>query len=302
MFTIRKYQDNDFRKVLSLLQESCGYDSFTDELLREKLYSDPAWNPESTLVAEHAGSISGFMQGVCREIRGENYAYLKLFAVDQTLRRRGMAGEMLRMLEEYFRGMDCSRLRLMDVPLNYFMPGIDPRYTEAVCFALNSGFEHKGESVNMRVDLDNRSWNTNEDIDRLAGENIEIRRATEKDRASLLDLIRQVWPLWEHEVLTALSHDVPAVFIAKKENTVHAFAAYDGNNAGTGWFGPMGTSTDMRGKGIGSILLYLCLDDMRNSGFQEATIPWVDPIRFYSHYTGARIDRVFWRFEKQLLK
>ncbi|MFZ5942423.1 MAG: GNAT family N-acetyltransferase [Bacteroidota bacterium] len=297
---IRKYQESDFLQVMDLLQRSCAYDDITEALLKEKLYGDPAWDPRITLVAEERGTVIGFMQGVTRDIRGEKYAYLKLFAVDPAHRRRGVAREMLQNLEDHFRARACSYFRLMDVPLNYLMPGIDPRYTEALCFALNSGFEHKGNACNMSVDLDGRSWATAEDTERLARENIEIRRARESDMASLLDLIRAEWSLWEHEVTCALLHPVPAVFIALKNGRVLAFAAYDGNNAGTGWFGPMGTAKDLRGKGIGGILLYLCLNDLRNAGLHKATIPWVDPVCFYSHYADARIDRVFWRFEKKL--
>ncbi len=302
MVNMRKYQDADFKPVLDLLQRSFIFDTLTDELLYEKLYNDPDWNPASTLVSVEGDRLIGFMQGLIRCIGGEKYAYLKLFATDPAFRRQGVAGEMLKILEKYFKEASCIYFRLMDVPLNYFMPGIDPRYTEAVCFALNSGFVHKGEAVNMKVGLNSSSWNTTKEIERLNEESIVIRRVEKSDTDSLLALIKRLWPLWENEVRAALAKEQPAVFVALKDDKVQAFAAYDGNNAGTGWFGPMGTTMDLRGKGIGSILLYLCLEDMKNSGLQETTIPWVDPVSFYSHYTGARIDRVFWRFEKQLKK
>ena len=72
------------------------------------------------------------------------------------------------------------------------------------------------------------------------------------------------------------------------------------NNFGTGWFGPMGTHPDLRGMGIGEILLKRCLQDMKEEGLEYSTIPWVAPIAFYSHYCYAMIERVFWRFEKSL--
>ena len=66
----------------------------------------------------------------------------------------------------------------------------------------------------------------------------------------------------------AYRSDPVAIFIARKEGVIKAFAAYDGNNIGTGWFGPMGTDRVLRGKGVGSILLYLCLADMKKKGLQ----------------------------------
>jgi GNAT superfamily N-acetyltransferase len=36
-----------------------------------------------------------------------------------------------------------------------------------------------------------------------------------------------------------------------------------------GWFGPMGTHPDLRGLGIGSILLKRCLKDMKRNGLSK---------------------------------
>ena len=51
---------------------------------------------------------------------------------------------------------------------------------------------------------------------------------------------------------------------------------------------------------MGGILLYMCLNDMKNQGFSNSIIPWVGPIGFYSNYADAKISRVFWRYEKVL--
>jgi mycothiol synthase len=79
-----------------------------------------------------------------------------------------------------------------------------------------------------------------------------------------------------------------------------AFSAHEGNNKGTGWFGPMGTSAELREKGAGSILLKKCLKDMKEMGFVKAIIPWVGPIPFYMHHVNSKVERVFWRYEKIL--
>ena len=39
---------------------------------------------------------------------------------------------------------------------------------------------------------------------------------------------------------------------------------------------------------------------MKNMGFKQSIIPWVGPIAFYSNYADAKVDRVFWRYEKKL--
>lgn len=300
MVKIRKYRREDFEAVLNLLNQSCEFDDFSAEILEEKLYSDPFWNVDSTFIAEKNAVILGFLQGVLREIRAEKFAYIKLMVVNKSSRRAGVATAMLKEMEAYMVSVKVDRLRIYDVPLNYFMPGVDPRYTEAVCFALKHGFERNGEAVNMDVDLQARSWDTVTEIDKLQKEGIKIGRAEEDDLDDILSFLKKEWELWQYEIRMAMESEKPSVFIARKNGEVKGFAAYDGNNKGTGWFGPMGTDEVFRGKGIGRVLLYKCLEDMKLEGHKEAIIPWVAPISFYSHYCGAKISRTFWRFEKRM--
>lgn len=300
MLNIRKYSDNDFEAVLHLLNENSCYDNFSELLLKEKIYDDPDFLPEQILVAVDNGLVIAFMLGVKRTVRGLKLGYIKLMAVEKSFRRSGIASQMYSKLEKVFKLAGVSSVRIYDTPLNYFMPGIDPRYTEAVCFALKHGFTHVGDACNMKVNLDSQTWETEKETKNLKKEKIVISRAVEADKKEVIEFVSRKWELWKYELEMAFRSFPFPVFIARKEGAVIAFAVYDGNNIGTAWFGPMGTDESLRGKGIGKILLYMCLSDLKKKGFHMAVIPWVAPIAFYSHYAQAVIDRVFWRFEKKL--
>ena len=88
-----------------------------------------------------------------------------------------------------------------------------------------------------------------------------------------------------------------SVFAARKKGEIIGFSGYDGNNRGRGFFGPLGVKTDYRGLGLGSVLVRICLQDMRKKHHQ-AIIPWVGPVCFYARSVGAMIDRVFWQYQK----
>lgn len=287
-------------QILRLLQENMIYDTWDENLLREKLYMDPEWKPDHCFVAEDAGKITGFLQGVLRTVNQEDIAYIKLFAVDHLYRRKGWGNLLLQSFEGIIQKMGIRKLRVFDVPLNYHMPGVDPRYTPAVCFLEKNGFVKTGEAINMEVDLVAGSWDVTGKIDLLKKEGIAISRIHPQQWNELMVLISDEWKLWAYELEMAFKMDPPAIFVAEHEGRIKAFSAYDGNNQGTGWFGPMGTHPDLRGKGVGSMLLYLCLEDMKSQGYSKSTIPWVGPVAFYSHYAGAIISRVFWRYEKQI--
>jgi ribosomal protein S18 acetylase RimI-like enzyme len=300
MATILNYTDAHFQHVLHVLKQSHQYDRFNESLLQEKLYLDPEWNPDLTWIAMENNKVVGFLQGVTRLISNVKYGYIKLIGVVPEMHRQGIGRQLFKTLENRLMEKQISNFRIYDVPLNYFMPGIDPRYTPAVCFAQKMGFSHTGEAVNMQVDLLQSDWNVSAQIENLKTKHIEISRAGELDKVALFEFISEEWALWQNELAMAYLSNPISIFIAKLNGKIKAFSAYNGNNVGTGWFGPMGTHRDLRGKGMGNILLYLCLADMRQQGFKYSTIPWVAPIGFYSHYANASIDRVFWRFEKKI--
>ncbi|MCF8380542.1 MAG: GNAT family N-acetyltransferase [Bacteroidales bacterium] len=300
MLKFRTYKDNDLNAVHRLLQNNMEFDTISESVLKEKLYLDPHWNPDSCYIAENDGNIIGFMQAVTRLIRGEKYAYIKLMAVDKAFRRKGIASELFKKVEEEAKKQSCVKIRIYDVPLNYFMPGIDPFYTPAICFAEKMGFNRFGDAINMEVDLNYSDWDVSGKIIELKKSGIIISRATVGYKESLLKLLDGEWELWKNEINMAFKASPVAIHIAVKNNEVLAFSAYDANNIGTGWFGPMGSHEKIRGHGIGGVLLYLCLADFKKQGLDKCIIPWVDPIAFYSNYTNARISRVFWRYEKEL--
>jgi GNAT superfamily N-acetyltransferase len=189
----------------------------------------------------------------------------------------------------------------MDVPLNYFMPGVDPRYTEGIIFLLKSGFDKVAEHVNMNVDLISQDLKTDTEEKKLAKEGIIIRRATPEDKEIIFKFSDAYWQLWNHEISQTYNNNPITLHIAIDKDRVAAFSAHSGNNIGLPWFGPMGTDPEYRGKMLGEILLKRCLADQKNMGFRYSIIPWVGPIGFYLKAVDAHISRVFWAFKKNLV-
>ncbi len=298
-YPITLYNPAEQPELTAFINENWEYDTITENLLQEKLQGDPNWMPEAAFVCKDDERIIGFMQGVMRHIRGVNYAYIKLMAVDKEYRRQGIATAMYKQLQDVFKAHKADVVRIYDVPLNYFMPGIDPRYTPALCWAMRRGFERFGDTSNLLVDL-NQNWDMSAREDALRKDGIVVRRAKPEDKQAVLNFIKDEWLLWTNEVEMAFKDEMPSIHIALLNGEVKAFSAHNANNKGTGWFGPMGTHPDLRGKGMGAILLKRCLQDMKEMGLSHSIIPWVGPIDFYAWHANARVDRVFWRFEKKL--
>lgn len=260
--------------LLELLNASLRYDPLTPDLLAEKLEDGPR------LVWDEGG-----LQGFCH---GTPAGSIKLLAVRPTHRRRGIGSQLLLAVEDR---LQAPRYRACESVPNYLVPGLDVRSTEALLFFEHHGYQKFGECFNLRCELER-------DFRRPDPPGVAVRRAREGDRGQVMEFLERHFAAWQPEVQTMLGNDPISLHLAFQGDGLIGFAGYDGNNLGTGWFGPMGTSPEHRGTGAGGVLLARCLEDLRGQGLARCTIPWVGPWRFYARQCGATIDRVFWRYEK----
>lgn len=291
----------DLKDAAKFCRINMKFDIMPDFLFKEKTFDDPDFNPELALLAKEDDEIIGFMMGVIRNHKKlGKIGYIKLMAVKTSERRKGIASKLYDIIHEKFVNEGCERERIYESHPNYFQPGIDPLYTEAICFVERKGFKKFNDTANMICNLANQDFDTTIDEERLSKEGIIVKRAEREDYENTMKFILSEFELWENEVNNAFKNEPTSVHIAYYQGEVVGFSAYDTNNLNTGWFGPMGTSPKMRGKNIGGVLLKRCLKDQKAQGHPFAIIPWVGPIPFYSHYCGARVQRVFWRYEKIL--
>ena len=277
-----------------------SYDPLTPALLREKVWDDPHFDPELAIVAQEGPDLVGF--GMARlwptpeVLRGT----VKLLCVAPERRREGLGGEILRQLEDGLARRGAEVVRIAEAAPNYLTPGVDVRYTPGWLFVQKHGYRQIGEAVNMDVDLAGQSFDTSEAERQLDAKGVTVRRAGDSDREVVQAFLAEHWPAWSPEIDNTFRQQPISLHLAFRAGDLLGFSAYDANNVGTGWFGPMGTAEAARGLGIGGVLCLRCLADMKAQGHAHATIPWVAPVGFYAHYADAHVSRVFHRFEKRL--
>jgi len=291
---------SDLNTLTSFLKRNLIYENITESLVREKVFDDPNFDPQKTLKASLDDKLVGFMQGVARTFKGKRLGYIKLFATEKEYRRQGIASKLLEIIEGKLVEDNVPEIRILESVYNYLQPGLDPRYTEAYVFVKKRGYEKFEETANLTVDLLDRDFSTKEEEEALGQKGVEIKRVTTEDKQKTLEFIDEFFDGWQTEVRTSFKNNPISLHIAKKDNKVIAFSAYDANNFNTGWFGPMGTRPDCRKLGLGGILLKRCLNDMKEQGHKRSIIPWVGPIVFYYDAVGAKVDRIFWRFRKEI--
>lgn len=94
---------------------------------------------------------------------------------------------------------------------------------------------------------------------------------------------------WADEVMMAFSHQPVTCWIATwaSPRAIVGMAAYECTRRN--FFGPMGVREDVRGMGIGKVLLIRGLEGLRSLGYEYAIIGGVGPVSFYEKLVGASI-------------
>jgi mycothiol synthase len=228
--TLRTIEHGDAPALLELWNNVATHDPLTAALLEEKLWGDPDFAPMLAIVDD---SLTGFAVAVVRDTGGAKRAYLKLIAVAPHAQRQGLATRLLTEIEQHATTLGAAELRLGEGAPNYLTPGVDARYSAAIAWAEKSGFSKVGETCNQIVDLRELPEN-------LPATLVAITRCTLEHEPSLVELLEAHWSSWKGEVGVALRNTPATVFVALEDTRVIGFAAYDANNLGTGWFGPMG--------------------------------------------------------------
>lgn len=286
-------------RLLAAWNTAAAFDPLTPALLAEKLDAEPPEAAASGFAAVWGDAVAGLAFGVRRAGPAGPKGVVKLLAVVPEFRRRGVGAALLEAVESRLVEAGVTAIRFGESAPNYLVPGVDERCEPLLRLLESRGYARIGTTMNLAVDLTADGFATGADEARLAAAGIAVRRAIAADVPSLEALVADRWPGWAAEVAASLARRPPSVHVAcTPAGGVVGFAAYDGNNVGTGWFGPMGTAAEWEGRGIGRVLLRRALEDLRRQGLERAVIPWVGPVAFYERHAGATVSRTFVRFEK----
>lgn len=253
------------------------------------------------LVAVRDGALVGVVLGSLSH-RHSGIGHVDLIAVRPRLRRHGIGRALLTRIETALSAFGASEVQIAGNAPYYAWPGIDVRYTPAICTALALGYEHQRTAWNMTADLSDDSpalRGTEVAEQRLAAQGVTVRSATVEDAAAVVRFAQVTFgPEWGGEVAHSIGRADAGCHLAVRGDEVLGFAAYGSSRPS--WFGPMGTAPAAQGLGIGGVLLRRCLRDQRAAGLRRAQIGWVGPVPFYSSTVGARIERVFLLYRKRL--
>ncbi len=121
---------------------------------------------------------------------------------------------------------------------------------------------------------------------RLREQGIDIRRALAPEKHKIVAWVRENFSAgWASETEIAFARQPISCFIAVREARIVGFACHDATCRN--FFGPTGVTPQARKLGVGTSLLFACLEAMREQGFGYAIIGGVGPAAYYTKTVGA---------------
>jgi mycothiol synthase len=267
---------SDIEAIAALCRRSIADSPSTDEL-RDALFA--ADQPAAVLGSAETGIVAA--------VECDDGAHIRLLAVDPTVRRRGIAQELVSAAEAWARGAGHSSLTTGADPPYFLWPGVPSNETGLLCLFERRHYERSGTNFNMDVDLGA--------IPPDPGGHAVAGAADLEDVDAFMTAN---WPNWRLEVLLALRKGNLVVARERGDTgPLVAFCAFEVNRRGV--LGPVAVRLELMGQGRGKGVLIGALHELRRRGSDRVSVLWVGPVMPYAA-AGGHVSDVYFVYRKDL--
>ncbi|MCL6547468.1 MAG: GNAT family N-acetyltransferase [Alicyclobacillus sp.] len=284
--TIRHYRSGDERAVVELWNWACPKDPIDMSVFVRRVLADPNFDPEGLILAESEGRLTGVLLALVRklplsgsDLEPDN-GWITAFFTHPEYRRQGVAADMLAAADAFFRARGRKRVFFSSYAPNYFIPGVDPvAYPDGRRWLEKAGFRVLYSPVAMDKNL--VGYEYPEDVRALEqarqAEGYTFEFLTPSHLHAVIRFNDELFnPDWARAIREAVAHGCPLerVLIARRDDRIAGFCMYGAYDGVAERFGPFGVDPELRGTGLGKILLYKCLHVMRAAGLHNAWFLW----------------------------
>jgi len=292
----------DLKNLMNLV---LPYDFIDDVFYKNLTINDPNYDPENVFFILDKDKPVGFIFGVERTKapkkiveKHRDIMWVKAFGCYK--KYLANLKELLELFEKYVSNRDKKVIRISDYASWYLTPGVDNLYDEYNALLVELGYKRVGVVVNYEVDLSRyfipRYVYRLEEINRRNG--VDFTEVKDFDETLLNWIEENFSVLWRTEAEIALKNSYGGVLIARRGEDILGFSAY--GVLKRNWFGPIGVKKDIRGKGIGTVLLFKTMSRLRCNGQRIVIIPWTSHLYYYTQLPETYRIRHFNIYQKEL--
>jgi mycothiol synthase len=297
--SIRNYLAEDESEVVALWNLCLPRDEITLNTFRRKIILDSNFDARGCFVALVDGRIVGFLLGLYRRFpyfdvgMEADRGWVTALFVHPDFRRRGIASDMIRLAEGFLAGEGVKEVHVSDYTPNYFIPGVDlDAYADAHFFLDARGYSKVESVYSMGRSLTDFAVPDGmaERFRQLQEVGFSARVFEPKDTLLLLEFLRNNYPGDLYRVALERLRENPEcdeILVARKDHSVIGFSHFVGEH-----FGPFGIETAYAGRGLGPMLYYRTVEQMRAKGRERLWLAWTSGrAKDFYYKVGLRVLR-----------
>ena len=304
----RSYALGDEKQIVELWNECLLNDPINSNRFRNLVLLDANFDPNGLRLAFDQEQLVGCVYAVRRllpmintELEPQN-GWITFFFVHANYRKNKVGNKLMQDAIAFLKSEGRKYVFFSSYAPNYIVPGIDEStYPEAYQFLQTLGFKKLYSPVAMDRNLvdfslteETRQLKTDREV-----EGYTISLAKDKDLYEVIQFANITFNSdWGRAIREGILRGLPLerVLIARHESKVVGFCLYGGYEGIPERFGPFGVDPSQQGKGLGKLLLNLCLHQMRAEGLHNAWFLWTGEQSTAGHLykkVGFQVTRKF---------
>lgn len=304
----REVQSKDIDDIIQIWNSSIFQDNIEKAQLVKYVFCDENYDSRYFQVALDEDKVVGFIIGMKRKYpyweKGlqKDKAWITAMAVDPYYRRQGIAGELLRRIDEIWYKEGINQISLGTYSPNYFFSGIWEGYKKAAEFFTSKGFKKRDAAYWMSRSLNGYKIPLSIDERKKQKESVGYSFISFNWNygLDLIEFMKENFSVgWRKHIIEAMNNnqaeDTVILCLFKDSIVGYVQRSIDGNPSR---FGPFGVAEKYRNEGLGAILIHEMWKSM-----EEKKIPYVffksteeNGRRFYERQ-GMHVDRVFYHYD-----
>ena len=285
--TIRPYRGTDLEAVVRAWNQANTADPITKRRFVTTFLMDVNFDANGLLVAQCGDDVIGAAYAVRRKHASErdflepDTGWLLFFFVVPEHQGKGVGTALLEQSIDWLEQQGRTTILFSPYTPNYLLPGLDVHaYPAAAALLEKRGFSKLYEAVAMDRLLTDYRLPTRyyQDVARLESQDYTVGNATDAD---LIDVIRLAGDHfnadWERAIREAVVQGMPSdnISVVRDDSgKLVGWAMHGTYDGAQERFGPFGVLESQRGKGLGRVLLYHSLNDMKAKGAHSAWFLW----------------------------